>query len=464
MENRKKHDLSEVAELLRLNRALDDQVRELVRTEQQLFLSQRDLGRQLGRLDALNRFAIEAAELATSEEILVRAADDFFRIFAYDQCAGFLTDGESMAAAAVAHSVPGREASSAERLVRVRDQQVEISADADPIADRADAVHARGGAASTLLGLCELMFEDESNPPTDRSWVLVLPLVRRRMPLGVMVFRRLAEKMSYHEELPSKNDLSFLSVFAKGLAGAIANARLVHDLKVSYDKLSNTQRELVERERLAALGEFAAIVAHEVRNPLGSIGNAVSVLRRVVTAPEATGLLDIVAEESARLNQIVSDLIDFARPNPPSFQLDGVARVVERAVEAARQSVPGGNVVLETMGDVPNIPLDARILRQAVVNLVMNALQASPPGTEVHVAISLEGERVRIDVTDQGDGIAADVQPRIFEPFFTTKATGTGLGLSVVKRAIDAHRGDVLVSSNPGEGTTFSIRLPMGRV
>lgn len=356
-------------ELLRLNRALDEQVKELVRTEQRLFRSQRDLGRQIARLDALNRFAIDAVELSTPSELFSRAIEVVFGIFPFDQAVGFQADGERMVPV-VARAVPGRELESARVLPGVAATQITGAPFGGPIADRAAAIHASHAEAGALLACLERIFHDPELAPDDaaRAPVLVVPLVRR-VRVGALVFRRVTEAISYHEELPTADDVAFLGAFARGVAATLTNVWLLHDLKVSYERLAETQRELVARERLAALGEFAAVVAHEVRNPLGAIFNAVTILRRIVPAPDASGLVAIVAEESARLNQIVTDLIDFARPNPPTFREESVVRLVEGAIESVRASHPGARFALEADVAVDAVRLDGRLMRQALVNL-----------------------------------------------------------------------------------------------
>jgi PAS domain S-box-containing protein len=246
------------------------------------------------------------------------------------------------------------------------------------------------------------------------------------------------------------------------------NARLYADVQRSYETLARTQRELVKRERLAALGELAAVVAHEVRNPLAVIFNSLGSLKRLgQNSADAPMLLEIVGEEADRLNRIVSDLLDFARPNEPSLQPESLEDVIGRAAEAASGAVAQQSVRLEMniSKDLPPVPADARMLRQAFINLVVNAIQATPKGGRVRLEATpvREGDRALacIEVIDEGPGIPANVVDHIFQPFFTTKATGTGLGLAVVKRIVDAHRGDVAFRSAPGQGTTFTVRLPI---
>jgi signal transduction histidine kinase len=226
---------------------------------------------------------------------------------------------------------------------------------------------------------------------------------------------------------------------------------------------------MVKRERLAALGELSAIVAHEVRNPLGVIFNAVASLRRMLK-PEGDSamLLDILSEESDRLNRIVGDLLDFTRPRDPMLHAEDILRLLQDAVETAR-AWQGGNGRISMSVDVepelPRVPLDRRLIRQALVNMLVNAIQSMPQGglVQVRARREVQGHRelLRVDVADQGCGIPTELVHRVFEPFFTTKAQGTGLGLAVVKRIIEEHHGELALESAPGRGTTFTFRLPL---
>jgi signal transduction histidine kinase len=228
---------------------------------------------------------------------------------------------------------------------------------------------------------------------------------------------------------------------------------------------SRLRAELVRRERLAAVGEMAAVLAHEVRNPIGIIFNALGSLRRMCGAREEPALLlDIVAEEADRLRRLVGDLLEFARPPVADRIALELRPVILQSVEAARQdparpeaSVP---IHVDVPADLPLVDGDAALLRRALVNLVVNALQHVPAGGRVTVSAESLARLVRVRVHNDGLPIPADVATRVFEPFFTTRATGTGLGLAIVRRIIEDLGGRVLLD-NAGQGVTFAIELPV---
>ena len=250
------------------------------------------------------------------------------------------------------------------------------------------------------------------------------------------------------------------------LETVLAHRRLAQDLRRSYEVLARTQLALVERERLAAIGELAAVVAHEVRNPLAVIFNCIGTLEKTGGRGEETlPLLGILSEEANRLNQIVSELLDFARPGEVRLLDESLEDIVTGAVGAVKGAQPTPvEIDLEFARKRRPQMLDARLMRRAVINLVTNAVQASPLGGRIVVRVvdEVDGDTpgALLEVTDDGPGIPPSVQARIFEPFFTTKAFGTGLGLSIVKHVADVHHGKVTVRSGDGVGTTFTLRLP----
>jgi signal transduction histidine kinase len=287
---------------------------------------------------------------------------------------------------------------------------------------------------------------------------VVVPLVLRDRALGTLLVVQSDRPRRF---TPAEVDR--LVGVANHLAIAIENSRLYDDLRRSYAELASAQDRLVAQARLAALGELSAIVAHEVRNPLGVIFNSLGALRRMVPQrAEARELLAMVGEEADRLNRIVADLLDFARPATPTFRPEQLERVVEEAVAAAlAEGAPGVEVVRSAAPDLPPVPMDARLVHQALLNVVLNAVQAMPEGGRVTVRVRVEDGAAVVEVGDTGPGLTEEARARLFQPFFTTKPTGTGLGLAVVKRIVDDHRGQVVVRDAPSGGTVFALRLPL---
>jgi two-component system sensor histidine kinase HydH len=246
-------------------------------------------------------------------------------------------------------------------------------------------------------------------------------------------------------------DVGFLSLVM--LTGAGLALRFVDSARV----LATTQEELLARERLAALGEMAAVIAHEVRNPVAIIFNAAASLRKM--PEERDTLLAIIEEEAERLKRMASDLLDFARPTNTRMVDSPLEPIVESALGALRAGGAGAPEV-EVEGELPRVHADVALLRQAILNLVANALQA--PGRRGHVRVraKAQGERVHIEVVDDGEGVPEELRSSISRPFFTTRPTGTGLGLAIVRRIAEAHDGELVLRETPGGGATFAVDVP----
>jgi signal transduction histidine kinase len=242
-------------------------------------------------------------------------------------------------------------------------------------------------------------------------------------------------------------------------------ASLNEDLRRSYEQLEQAQGELIRREKLASLGELAMLVAHEVRNPLAVVFNVVSQLRKhIPTDASGATLLRILEEEAKRLDRIVKDFLDFGRPATPQLRPVVVDVLVSSAVELTSRSQSSSKVSwrLALAGDLGVVQADEHLLREALVNVLLNAAEAQSEGT-----VWIKGARRRIgaedhvELTIEDDGaIRPEVADQVFEPFFTTKAFGTGLGLTIVKRTVEAHGGSVQLEGREGGGTVVTIRLP----
>lgn len=227
--------------------------------------------------------------------------------------------------------------------------------------------------------------------------------------------------------------------------------------------LQDLRRELVRRERLAALGEMAAVLAHEVRNPLGAIYGAVAMLRKGGAEPERSRLLDILAEEAEHLKRVASDLLAFAQPPQAALERARLAPLAEGALELARNdpsfAAKEPEISLDVAPDAGWVDVDRGALSRALVNLVVNAFQHVPPGARVKVEVGPDGDREVVRVFNEGEPIASDLEEKIFEPFYTTKPSGTGLGLAIVRRTAADLGGEVKVERRPG-GACFAVRLP----
>jgi len=211
------------------------------------------------------------------------------------------------------------------------------------------------------------------------------------------------------------------------------------------------------------VGQLAASVGHEIRNPLGVISNSIYYLTMKLKEADdkVREHMAIVQSEVARANGIVTDLLDFSRVRPPSFQENDVNDILRDVLQAAQTPE---SVVVETGLDaeLPPLRVDADQIRRVFLNLISNAIDAMPDGGKLAIDSQAEDDFAAVRVMDTGEGIPAEEAPHIFEPLVTTKIRGIGLGLAIVKGIVEGHRGSIDVESAVGEGTTFTVRLPIG--
>jgi two-component system, NtrC family, sensor histidine kinase HydH len=254
-----------------------------------------------------------------------------------------------------------------------------------------------------------------------------------------------------------------LELFARHVGGALENVRHHRRAEERLVELSRLQSELLAQERLTVLGEAAGVVAHEVRNPLGAILNAAAVLKREKLGPVGRSAVEMLEEEATRLDLMVRDLLDVVRPLEPRPRPLHPGELVRRTLEALRQRRQLGTlqVSLHEASELPSLQGDEFLLQLALENLLRNAVQVCPPHSRVQVSVEPDPQGVLLCVEDEGPGIAPADAQRVFEPFFTTRATGTGLGLAVVRRVVQAHGGAVSVGPRPGGGARFELRLPL---
>jgi signal transduction histidine kinase len=223
-------------------------------------------------------------------------------------------------------------------------------------------------------------------------------------------------------------------------------------------------RDMQRAAQLATVGELASGVAHEIRNPVvGVAGGLDLVRRRVGDDPALVPIIDEMSRQLARIRQTLQELLAFARPPVPALATIAVQQLVERAMRLVTPHAEGRGVACSTTqaAEPLLVNADAELLRQALVNLLMNAMDATPPGGEVRVATARDGVALVLTVSDTGKGIAAANLENVFKPFFTTRHTGTGLGLSITRSIVERHGGTIGIASVEGAGTTVTIRLPL---
>jgi signal transduction histidine kinase len=233
------------------------------------------------------------------------------------------------------------------------------------------------------------------------------------------------------------------------------------ELQHVYGELQSSFEQLRRADRLSAIGQLAAGLAHEIRNPLASIDGAAEVLSTSAGDGVRAETVGIIRKECGRLNRLLTSLLDFARPRRPERRLVDVGEVLQSVVDLIRHSA-GKNIQFESevAAAVPPLECDREQLTQVVLNLAINAAQAMPSGGLVRLRADSADGSARIQVIDNGGGVPETDLDRIFDPFFTTKESGTGLGLSVAYQIVTQHGGTITAERNRDRGMTFSIHLP----
>lgn len=286
----------------------------------------------------------------------------------------------------------------------------------------------------------------------EHGWELAYPLRREERVVGLMLVDADSDALTYETR-------SLLELLAGQVAIAIEDSRLV-------EENVRLERRISQSERLAALGRMAATVAHEVKNPLSAIKSIAQVMREdEYLRREYARDLELIVGETDRLSQSVTQMLSFARTPPPAGSPLPADDLLQTVAQLSQRDAAARGVSIKLDVDSASVELDgtrAAALRDAASNLILNALQASPPGGRVRVNARVEGERLSVSVTDEGSGVPAERGESIWEPFFTTKQRGTGLGLAIVRKRIEEAGGEArLAPQRPGEGARFELTLPL---
>ena len=337
------------------------------------------------------------------------------------------------------------------------------------------------------LVLCYLLIGQTDGIISRYYFVLVLPAISAATKMGMfgtIVTSAIAfgAYLSFWLRLPSdlyiedKSELVSRGVimFLSGLlAHQLAEATRVESRKYqdAAQRLAEANQNLQEAEaavrrsdRLAALGQLSAGLAHELRNPLGTIKTSAEMLLKNVPADNAVAreMAGFISSEVDRTNSLVTRFLDFARPLAVRLDKTDLTQVIDQAVSDVEKHQPPFDVTIykNYSPEIPPFFLDGELMERVMYNLVLNAAQASPPSASITVKTRQIDGMVEIAVIDRGSGIQPKLLESIFNPFYTTKAGGVGLGLAIVSKIVDEHGGSISVESEPGEGSVFRVYLP----
>ncbi len=301
--------------------------------------------------------------------------------------------------------------------------------------------------------------------------LVVIPLFTKEKALGAIA----ADHTEPGRRL-TQETLDSVMRFAQQAGLAIQNASMYQELKhfsrqmeeriqKTTADLRKTEAQLIRSEKLAALGQLAAGIAHEIRNPLTSINILIHSLReRLPSENSLQEDIKVIEEEIHRMNEIVDQFLRFAKPSSPFLEKTDVLSIFEETLQLLRPQIEKQRIVVEKeFQALPMIQMDPEQMKQAMLNLLLNAIQAMPEGGQLTLKgqNSKEGQWIHLFIEDSGMGISLEDVDKLFDPFFSTKEGGIGLGLSITHRIIDQHHGKIEVESTPEKGTIFTVWLPI---
>jgi PAS domain S-box-containing protein len=274
--------------------------------------------------------------------------------------------------------------------------------------------------------------------------------------------RKPTKETHIHKDKDNKNVYYSISAYP-----FFENGDLIGAIELSRDITTdiNSRQAMMQKDKLASIGRLSAGVAHEINNPLTTIlTTAMLIQEDIDPANPMYEELQTISNETLRCRKIVASLLDFARQTKPAKKHHNINDIIKECIRLTRKQAEFKDVQIEKAlsEEVPKLLLDKEQIQQALINLILNATDATDPGGKITISTNFlsDDHFVDIKVSDTGKGIAAEVVDKIFEPFFTTREIGTGLGLAITHGIIGRHGGDIRVQSQPGQGTTFTIRLP----
>jgi two-component system, NtrC family, sensor histidine kinase HydH len=343
--------------------------------------------------------------------------------------------------------------------------------------DKEDSVVARSIFDKKPFVIPDAQKDPRVNPLTKEKFnlhsLVVIPLLAKDRALGAIA----ADHLEAGKNI-TKQTLESVMTFAQQAGLAIHNAFMYQEIKAFSQQveekmqqttadLRKTEAQLIRSEKLAALGQLAAGIAHEIRNPLTSINILIHSLREKPSDEEVHREdLRVIEEEIHRINVIVDQFLRFAKPAPPLLQEADLVSLFEETLQLLKPQIEKQRITVQKeFNALPSTVLDREQMKQVVLNLLLNALQAMSGGGLLRLSGQvLEDNRwIQLSVQDTGVGIPPEDMNKLFDPFFSTKEGGVGLGLSIAHRIIDQHRGKIQIESTPGQGTLFTLWLPISR-
>lgn len=290
---------------------------------------------------------------------------------------------------------------------------------------------------------------------------LLIPMSLKNEICGLLLVTSKISKTSFFED-----DKDFLLILANQLAVSVENAHLFDREKTAYEELRKTQKQLIQSEKLAALGQLSARVAHEVNNPLGIIKNYLELLGiETAQSDSGTEYIGIVREEVDRITRIVKQLLNLHRPDAGEMKKTDVKQVLEETLLLVTKQLEERNIeiVRQYRADSSLVKASAAQIKQVFLNLIMNSSDFMPGGGTITVTLETGGDDLIMRFEDTGEGIPEDDLPNVFEPFFTARKedSGTGLGLTICENIVTKHGGSIRAGNREDGGCVFTISLPI---
>jgi signal transduction histidine kinase len=296
--------------------------------------------------------------------------------------------------------------------------------------------------------------EEAAEHMLSRGFSVAIPIMLKERLIGLMVLGRKANQKDYTNE-----EIEIMDAFSNQASLAISRALMYRDMSLK-------DRQIMQSEKMASLGELASGIAHEIRNPLAIIAGSAETMKKREDREIKEEMVGYILEESDRINTMITNFLDFAKPKEPELVSCDIVEVIRKTIQLILPQARTQNV--EVVGNFPQKPhyieVDPELIQHAFMNIELNALEAMEHGGVLRIDVTHnQGGRVLIRFSDTGRGVPPKISQKIFDPFFTTKEGGTGLGLSIAHNIVESHGGTLTNTSNDVKGTTFTINLPIQR-